>query len=184
MANDFFEAYKHPMWQEKRLRIMERDGFKCTTCDSKDKTLNVHHGYYEKNKKPWEYANETLHTLCEPCHERAEAVMKAIKGLMACLGPKYLDSFVGYLGGIGLWVGKAEKLHVGNDRDIANGICDSWGLPVNFIFELLDESGVIHAKDLRQRHTEYMTWLAEYQQKQDSSNPSAEFEPGILSSVS
>lgn len=30
--------------------------------------LHVHHHYYIKNKKPWEYINEALIALCEHCH--------------------------------------------------------------------------------------------------------------------
>ena len=34
------------------------------------KFLNVHHTYYQTNKKPWEYDNESLITVCRPCHEK------------------------------------------------------------------------------------------------------------------
>lgn len=68
----YYELLKHPKWQEKRLRIMERDGFKCLECGSNDTTLNVHHGYYRKGAEPWDYEDETLHTLCEGCHKKAE----------------------------------------------------------------------------------------------------------------
>lgn len=51
---------------------MKRDNFKCTNCGEGSKTLNVHHGYYESNKNPWEYDDKTLHTLCEDCHLLAE----------------------------------------------------------------------------------------------------------------
>lgn len=68
----YYELLKHPKWQEKRLRIMERAGFKCEECSDAETTLNVHHGYYRKSAMPWEYEDETLHCLCEPCHEKAE----------------------------------------------------------------------------------------------------------------
>ena len=32
--------------------------------------LNVHHTYYIKGRKPWEYGNDTLVTLCENCHKK------------------------------------------------------------------------------------------------------------------
>ena len=32
--------------------------------------LNVHHTYYIEGRKPWEYDNETLVTLCEDCHKK------------------------------------------------------------------------------------------------------------------
>lgn len=78
MANDFFELYKHPLWQKKRLEIMERDKFQCQNCYSADKTLNVHHTAYEKGRKPWEYADGFLVTLCEDCHQKHEALRRGI----------------------------------------------------------------------------------------------------------
>jgi len=34
------------------------------------KGLNVHHTYYIKGHKPWEYENDALVTLCEDCHKK------------------------------------------------------------------------------------------------------------------
>lgn len=34
------------------------------------KGLNVHHTYYIKGCKPWEYENDSLVTLCEDCHKK------------------------------------------------------------------------------------------------------------------
>jgi hypothetical protein len=31
--------------------------------------LNVHHRYYVKGRRPWEYPNFSLVTLCRDCHE-------------------------------------------------------------------------------------------------------------------
>jgi len=70
--------YRDPRWQKKRLEIMERDEFRCCSCGATDKTLNVHHAYYEKGKKPWEYDNKMLLTLCEDCHEKWHEVMRRI----------------------------------------------------------------------------------------------------------
>jgi len=53
----------------KRLRIMHRDGASCVECGATDKTLNVHHTYYEKRKNPWDYPDDALLTLCEACHK-------------------------------------------------------------------------------------------------------------------
>lgn len=32
--------------------------------------LNVHHNYYTRGKKPWEYPDDALVTLCEDCHKK------------------------------------------------------------------------------------------------------------------
>ena len=63
------QQLKSPMWQKKRLEIMQRDNFTCHRCSSKDKTLNVHHVTYSKNKKAWEYLDNNYVTFCEDCHK-------------------------------------------------------------------------------------------------------------------
>lgn len=32
--------------------------------------LNIHHKYYIEGKKPWQYSNDALVTLCEECHKK------------------------------------------------------------------------------------------------------------------
>ena len=59
-----------------RLKIMERDGFTCQFCNAKDKTLNVHHKYYQKGLEPWEYDDYTFVTCCEECHKNVEGLKK------------------------------------------------------------------------------------------------------------
>ena len=34
------------------------------------KGLNIHHTYYTRECKPWEYENDSLVTLCEDCHKK------------------------------------------------------------------------------------------------------------------
>lgn len=67
--SNYSDLLKHPKWQKKRLEIMSRDGFKCKVCLDEDSTLNVHHNHYQDGKKPWEYEDNTLSTLCEKCHK-------------------------------------------------------------------------------------------------------------------
>lgn len=71
--------YKDPRWQEKRLRIMERDGFFCRSCGSKKSTLHVHHKAYEKGGRIWDTPDEDLITLCEDCHESVEEMVKGLR---------------------------------------------------------------------------------------------------------
>ena len=67
---DYAAERKDPRWQKKRLEIMERDGFQCRECGDEDKTLNVHHRYYITGRKPWEYPDWSLTTLCYTCHDQ------------------------------------------------------------------------------------------------------------------
>ncbi len=63
------EQLKSPKWQKKRLQIMELKNFKCEICGSEEKQLNVHHRFYIKGRKAWEYDNDVFQVLCEDCHK-------------------------------------------------------------------------------------------------------------------
>jgi hypothetical protein len=75
--NAYSEKLNSPKWQRNRLEIMERDGFKCGSCKSEDKTLHVHHWKYSGN--PWESDNADLQTLCEDCHSQVEESISILK---------------------------------------------------------------------------------------------------------
>lgn len=70
MAESYYELLRRPEWQRKRLEVMEAAGFKCGECRASEKTLNVHHRFYRKGAKPWEYEPWELVCLCEECHGR------------------------------------------------------------------------------------------------------------------
>lgn len=73
----YSEKLKHPLWQRKRLEVMQRDGWKCLQCNSSEKTLNVHHIKYVGDN-PWDTPSEFLKTLCEDCHEAAHTPMQPL----------------------------------------------------------------------------------------------------------
>ena len=54
-------------WRRRRLEIMRRDGFRCRRCGSRV-NLNVHHRWYIWGRRPWQYPDRCLVTLCESCH--------------------------------------------------------------------------------------------------------------------
>lgn len=62
-----------PRWQKKRLEIMQRDGFKCVHCWGAENTLHVHHAYYVKGRKCWDYPDFALQTTCDDCHKETHA---------------------------------------------------------------------------------------------------------------
>ena len=92
MAMDFAKAYKHPLWQKKRLEILEAHEYRCTNCGDEEKTLHVHHGRYDRGKCPWEYPNETLFCLCEDCHAKFQEQQNEIK-----------NSFLDFLTCLTIW---------------------------------------------------------------------------------
>jgi len=93
MTEDQKAKYRDARWQQKRLRIYERDSFTCQHCgkgpdDSIE--LNGHHIAYEAGKCPWEYLDHQLITLCQPCHEKEHSSllggMKALQQELRGIG--------------------------------------------------------------------------------------------------
>jgi hypothetical protein len=75
----YSEKLKDPRWQKRRLRVFERDGWKCVLCGNKTKTLHVHHARYKSN--PWQGSIADLSTLCEMCHEIITEISRLAKFL-------------------------------------------------------------------------------------------------------
>lgn len=71
--------YLDPRWQEKRLRIMDRDGFSCRSCGATNNTLHVHHRAYEKGGRIWDTPDHDLVTLCDECHDSVEEMVREIR---------------------------------------------------------------------------------------------------------
>lgn len=64
------EALQHPLWQKKRLEILEAADWRCVCCGNRNEQLHAHHiyYYYGQGRKPWEYDNDELVSLCDDCH--------------------------------------------------------------------------------------------------------------------
>jgi 5-methylcytosine-specific restriction endonuclease McrA len=69
------ELLKDQRWYDKRIIILERDGYECTKCGAKH-DLQIHHILYIWGFKPWEYRDEHLRTLCSSCHSRIDQSVK------------------------------------------------------------------------------------------------------------
>lgn len=74
--SDFWQQLRDPRWQKKRLEILQRDGWACVDCDESESELHVHHLRYVTGKKPWEYADEDLRTLCKTCHKDTTSITR------------------------------------------------------------------------------------------------------------
>lgn len=94
--SDFFELYKRPEWQRKRLEVMEAARFECENCGEKERTLNVHHKFYVKGRKPWEYDDEDLTCLCEPCHKEQTAKINQLKVITGRLPLQLFEQVLGF----------------------------------------------------------------------------------------
>lgn len=85
----YAEKLLDPRWQQKRLEVFERDNWSCVVCGRRDKELQVHHGYYAYGLEPWDYALDTLHTICHECHELATRQLKRLKFDLGCINPRF-----------------------------------------------------------------------------------------------
>jgi hypothetical protein len=80
----YSEKLKHPLWQKKRLEILERDKWTCLLCGDKETTLHVHHKKYKPNTDPWNYQDSNFVTLCEHCHYEVEDYKLDVDQLKIC----------------------------------------------------------------------------------------------------
>lgn len=75
--------------------------------------LNIHHNYYIFGRKPWDYDNDALVTLCSRCHQKRHKQIKiplygqdkqlinpALPVCDRCNGTGYLPQYHYYMGGI------------------------------------------------------------------------------------
>jgi len=69
----YAKALQHPKWQKKRLKVFERDKWKCVDCGDAETTLHVHHLKYTK-RYPWDEPIKNLKTLCIKCHRKNHGV--------------------------------------------------------------------------------------------------------------
>lgn len=139
--SDYFKLLKHPKWQEKRLEIMNRALFECEHCGTKEETLNVHHMYYEKNKKPWEYPDDCLHCLCIDCHKAIQQIQDKIKIEMSKLMFGELGFLLGYIKGMQSRNFPMVELTIGSYEEI-EGIANCWDVKAELIKEELKDNQI------------------------------------------
>lgn len=65
---NYSDQLRHPLWQKRRLEVLQAAQWKCIDCDDGERTLNVHHLKYRRGAKPWESPDHDLAVLCEDCH--------------------------------------------------------------------------------------------------------------------
>lgn len=140
MSDDFFAAYKDPRWQRKRLEVMERAQFACERCKTDAKTLNVHHGYYERGKKPWEYQSETLHCLCEDCHSFATQQMLCLRWMLAQLPISEIQIVCGFTSGRWQRMFYCDYLEI-PDANFRKGFAKATGLTSETVEAITDPHG-------------------------------------------
>jgi hypothetical protein len=64
--------------------------------------LHVHHRYYLRGKKPWEYDDDALTTLCEDCHDVITEITGSLKPQLGRLSSVQLAAVSGFALGVEL----------------------------------------------------------------------------------
>lgn len=149
----YYELLKHPQWQKKRLLVLERENFCCEHCGSDEKTLHVHHTYYESGLKPWEYPDESLHVLCEKCHADVQDMKTLFDRQLGKIGYSAIDELYGYA----LGISSRDDLEAPIDvlsYEVASGLADYWSLQTELVIENLIEGKITGTKllDLVAKH--------------------------------
>jgi hypothetical protein len=90
----YSEKLRDPRWQKKRLEILQRDNFTCLLCGDKETELHIHHEEYIRGRKPWEYENSKLKTLCKHCHFIVEHFKASKETVLLCRKVAYEDDYV------------------------------------------------------------------------------------------
>jgi hypothetical protein len=86
---NYAQQIKHPLWQKKRLEVLEANGYKCVKCEAEDEQLHVHHPFYKRGAMIWEYEKEELKCLCFQCHKEEHAIDEEIKRALAVCPHKH-----------------------------------------------------------------------------------------------
>lgn len=65
-----------PEWNTFRNAVFANKEKACQVCRRTDKVLQVHHIFYEQDRKPWEYEMDEVMLLCEDCHRGMHEQLK------------------------------------------------------------------------------------------------------------
>jgi hypothetical protein len=95
----YHQQIKHPLWQKKRLEVLEYRNFECENCGGKEEELNVHHPFYKRGAMIWGYDKEELRCLCHICHKNEHVLDEQAKKLLSDVNV-CKDEVIGYMKGM------------------------------------------------------------------------------------
>ncbi len=137
----YLELLQHPKWQKKRLEILEIANFECEDCGADDKSLQIHHSYYEKGLAPWEYPNESLHCLCEACHRKAQNLSTLLKRQLGKIELADRERLFGYALGLEALNYPMSLIDIFS-YEVALGVANAWGLTAEEVIAALREGNI------------------------------------------
>lgn len=137
----YYELLKHPKWQKKRLEILEAANFECECCGGKDKTLHVHHKYYKKGLKPWEYPDHSLLCLCEDCHILYHNQKEKLSWVIGFLDFTDLEQLSGFAKGLILQDFPNWEIDLDSWEEVY-GVALCWGINVKTILSSIEKEKI------------------------------------------
>jgi hypothetical protein len=127
---------RHPLWQKKRLEVLDRSNFQCDNCGESERTLHVHHNFYERGRKPWEYPTESLVALCETCHTGVGLDMDLLNRAIGMLPYDARGTILGFVAAVGCFEYSNHEIDIGGlDYERADGIGKYLGLSADEVIE-------------------------------------------------
>lgn len=108
----YSEKLRSPLWQKKRLLILERDGWACKSCGTTTQTLQVFH-IVHAHRDPWDYPDGCYQTLCITCQKRRQEMVDGLcNEIKIWLSRFTVDQFDGAVNGL-------RKRSILNDKEAA-----------------------------------------------------------------
>lgn len=155
----YAELLKDPRWQRKRLEILEAAGWKCERCGDSTSSLQVHHRWYSRGAKPWEYERELLAALCENCHEAVtknhRLLDSYVNGIKYYCDAEEILRVVSYIDSL-LFLKKCRnydrvipmcEADFCEGRPVIQGIADAFGITTEVVHSFLRDDG-LHLADI------------------------------------
>lgn len=136
--SEFWDSYKRPEWQKRRLEVMSKAEFRCVDCGTGNATLNVHHAFYEKDRKPWEYADYALRCLCENCHKKRHGISDMARMTANLISMPEAERLCGYVEALFASYEPGYTIRI-RTRDHARGVADAIGLPSESVIDAIVE---------------------------------------------
>ena len=135
----YSEDLKNPQWQRKRLQQLDAAKWECSECGTGKRTLEVHHCWYERDTKPWEYPDECYRVLCSICHDNWHAAKLECDKLFANYSMTQLEQAAGLLVGLNC-ASLMQDFEVTRRHDalFVTGLIRGWWGPVQYTNSLID----------------------------------------------
>lgn len=147
LALAYAELLKDPRWQRRRLEVLNAAKFACHSCRSTTETLHVHHLYYVRARKPWEYDDDALVCLCESCHA---LVTEQTRELLLRAGAQRwtLERVLGYARAVEALNYGTYAVQAADYPDVIFGISDYAGVDVSSSRAMVRPDGTLLITDI------------------------------------